>query len=241
MRILLRRMQEILGTRKRSLCDMSLGFGTSMPYTFKQPKGIFYQTNAGNNGGSSAYTFTSIDIGAGAANRFIAVGVGAGTSGTFAIGSVVIDTTTASIAVQAGTTALRAGLVVAAMPSSSTSVSIVVSTTAAGIKFARCGIDVWRLTGLDSSTAVGTTSSIANPLSATLISAANGLCLGMAVQNSAGTITWTGLTEESDRSLNHRTLVSAADAISTSTSVTIAGTYSATDSSTTPMAVFASW
>jgi hypothetical protein len=183
------------------------------------PKVLTYQTTTFTAGSTSPFTFSSLAIGTAAANRYVIVGI-AGTATPSAVASVTIGGVTATPVVSQVAGNSVAAIYIALVPTGTTA-TIVVTFTGATQK---CSIGVWSATGI-SATPVGTASSTANPASLALTTVKGGFAVAHMQVDSTGSYTWTNATKEYENSnMDGFTSYSGADALTTTTSLTITAT-----------------
>jgi hypothetical protein len=230
------------GPSKPGICDMSLGAGTAMPFSFRRPKLLSYQTFGVRSSDSTAYEFT-LDIGAAASKRYVIVGVAARSTSTAAhtIGAVVVNNTTATINIQSATTSVTAGIVTALVTDTTSATITVTFSTVTTEQMKNCAIAVWRAENLNSATAAATTNSAAVPATASLTGVAGGFAVGVAARNVSQTATWSGLTSRAQISIAGSDALAASFADAYGSSFSITGTYSNSTGSTSPSAVFAAF
>ena len=102
-----------------------------------------------------------------------------------------------------------------------------------------CGIGVWTLTGVSSTTPVNTVSSTATPGTGSLSTVNGGVAVGYAIVNDTSSFTWTNLTEQFDTSSAAVNDSGAQDTATTGSSLSITAT--ATSGDTRRAFVAASW
>lgn len=188
----------------------------------------------------STYTFAAQNLGTAAADRCIIVAVHARDTGTGAktISSVTVNGVAAVIAVQnqaASTNSTIVGIAIAEVPTG-TSGDIVVVFSEAMI---RCSVAAFAATGIDE-TAHDTGLSDATDPTNDLDVPAEGIAVACASFGTAGTFSWTGLTERYDAQVESASTISgASDAFATTQSGL---TITANGSTSTEIAgAFASW
>ena len=154
----------------------------------------------------TTYTFTSRSIGAAEQSRFIIVGSGQRNSGQTIVSMTIGGVTASLIKRQVGASGFNVVELWGAYVPTGTTATISITWSSA---IARCAIAVYRAVYLQSSTAVATYSSTADPM-ATSINVPDG---GVAVAFSYGaantTNTWTGLTEDVDSTVESQCYSSA--------------------------------
>lgn len=156
----------------------------------------FLQT-ATDDTNASSYTFSAQSLGTAASDRYIVVTVGARAGTTETISSVTIGGVTATINVQSTSNNNIASVCIANVPTGATG-DIVVTFSGT---MDRCGIGAWRATGVTSTTATDTGTSIANPLTTNLDINAGGFAVAIGRTDDIATATWTNLTEKFDEEI----------------------------------------
>lgn len=199
----------------------------------------FLQTT-GDTTDASAYTFAGQSLGAAADDRYIVVSaVGRKAGAAFTLLSISIGGVAATIITQITNTITNsdaAALVIAKVPTGATGDIVVTWSTT----ILRCQINVWRLTGISSPTPSDFDQSTAADPSVNLDIPANGGAIGAGLTAAASSATWTGLTEDSDSTLESFVTQTAAHSfpLSLETGRTITIDFA---SSTESAGVFASW
>lgn len=190
---------------------------------------------------TNAYTFSAEDLGAAASDRNIIVTImSRSTTGGITISSVTIGGVSATITGQtnAGAGPSNVGGIVIAEVPTGTSGDIVVTFSASML---RCGIGVYRATGLTSINASDSdsTNALAAP-SVSLDVPANGFVIGGAATATSTTTTWTELTETFDGVIESALTHTGAlkEYASAQTGLTMTATFGSNSSS---IGVFASW
>ena len=152
--------------------------------------------NSVDLGDTTTYTFSSQSLGAAASNRRIIIAV-AGDGTTTAIVSTLTVAGISAVKIAATQNVdTQVEIWIAEVPTGATGDVVV---TFAGAK-ARCGIGVYR--ALDCLlTAEATAGSTADPMSASLFIPSLGIAIGVALDNSTSTHTWTNLTERYETSM----------------------------------------
>jgi len=144
---------------------------------------------------TSAYTFSSCDLGAGTSNKRVIVGTsGAGTVGTETISSVTIDGITATSIIEQDSAGggRPTGLFYADTNSTTGDVVVTFSTNCS-----EAGIGIWSTT--TEATPFDTESNTANNTAVTVDCPEDGFTIGYRMSATGGaTFTWTGLTEDFD-------------------------------------------
>lgn len=147
---------------------------------------------------ATEYTFASQNLGAAASDRAIIVGVHARKlGGAVSVAVTVGGVSATSVVTQWGGDSNDnvSALFIAEVPTGTT--GDVVVTFGAGVL--RCGIGMWRATGIDT-TAFDTGVSVVNPMSTTIDIEAGGVAVGAStVTGNTGSTAWTGLTEVYDQ------------------------------------------
>jgi hypothetical protein len=202
-----------------------------------QPSISFRASNTSGTDGTS-FTFAGTDIGAAAANRHVIVGISGLTDG-------LADTTLDSCTV-GGISATQqveqkngdgghAWISIAKVTTGTT--ADIVFTTAATI--ARVGIIVWAAYDLLSATARATVGSSGTPAVLDANVLAGDIIVACAFTNAAATMTWTGLTERYDTTIEGA-YVGGADhtAIISETPRVFRGTYTLVSRQAAALAVF---
>lgn len=182
-------INQLCGFGSGGLAPLSVAFVTSTTFTTGG------STHSGGN-------YNAVSIGAEAADRKIimVIGWGSVSDQTVTIASTTIGGVTVTGVVNTDTATGAGGLqfVIVNIPTGTTAnISIVFSGTVA-----RSGIAIFRVTGLNSSTAHATgvdTAASSGVVTTTLNVPANGFCIGGAITIDTASFTWTaGLTETSD-------------------------------------------
>lgn len=192
---------------------------------------ISYRSQSSNTSDLSTYTFSSLDIGT-AGMRHVVVGVvSSGTSPS--ISSVTVAGVSATAMLEQAESNLKIGLWIASVPTGTTG-DVVVTHTGSML---RCGVIVWAVYDLSSTTPTATASDATPALSQSLTINAGGVGIGLAdgYQNgSTASWTWTGLTEDIDVDFadgaNHDAMSGASLASSGGTTVTVTATKTGSDS-----------
>lgn len=153
---------------------------------------------------TNAYTFSGKSFGTASSDRYIIVGIqgGINTTGGQTISSVTIGGVTATLVVQLQTSitnvSVRSALFIAAVPTGTTGDVVV---TWAGTML-HCGIGIFAVTGLQSSTPTATATSGAQPGNVSINCARDGFIVANTgaydATPGAGLSTWTNLTERYD-------------------------------------------
>lgn len=200
-----------------------------------------YVTATTSTTDTSTYTFSAVSIGAEASNRKVIVVFALNASPAVSFSSATIGGVSATSIVTAASGFSLCGIIIADVPTGTTGdVVITLSGTAL-----RCGIAVYRVVDLNSSTAHATTTDTtasAGVLSATLNVPANGFAVGVTINGAPAAVTWSaGLTEDSDNTIETQIVVSSASAsvVAAQTPMTVTCT-DGTSSSQACLAV-ASW
>lgn len=189
----------------------------------------------------TTYTFSGQSFGAAAADRYIIVGYTASFSsgGPFSVSSATIGGVSAAVYSEVQNAAVVVGFLIAAVPTG-TSGTIAITFSSGML---RSGIGVWRVTSFVSAVPTATASDIvasANALDASLTIPTDGFGLGVVYTGlgTAGTYTWTNLTEQYDQSIESTRQQSGAHSTTAGTSTRTA-TFSQT--MTTPALSLAAW
>lgn len=189
----------------------------------------------------STYTFSSQNFGTASSDRYIIIGIAARKAGAATtISSVTIGGVSATIVAEysnSDTNSNISALAIANVPTGTTGDVVVVF----GATMVRCVITAWSATNLSSATPHDTlTNGSADP-TGTIDVPAGGFAVATALSNSVGTVTWTGLTEHSDTTLETFVTVSdASDEFETAqTNMTVTANFSTSGS--TPVMSVASW
>lgn len=189
----------------------------------------------------STYTFSSQNFGTASSDRYIIIGIAARKAGAATtISSVTIGGVSATIVAEysnSDTNSNISALAIANVPTGTTGDVVVVF----GATMVRCVITAWSATNLSSATPHDTlTNGSADP-TGTIDVPAGGFAVATALSNSVGTVTWTGLTEHSDITLETFVTVSdASDEFETAqTNMTVTANFSTSGS--TPVMSVASW
>ena len=160
----------------------------------------------------TTYTFSGMDLGEAASNRYIVVVAGNYDSGVKTLSSMTIGGESATEVLSVSDNGCVVSIGIAAVPTGATGdVAITWSGTTV-----RCGIGVYRLVNLQSSTPTATasdTSEDSGVLSASLEIPSDGCGIGYVValgDGGARTWTWTNLTEDFDASMEETTTHSGA-------------------------------
>lgn len=159
---------------------------------------IAYQTTSGDNTTQATYTFASQPFGTASSNRYVLIGIGARAAAARTLNSVTIGGVTATQIrndrnTAGGNTTVTAWFI-AAVPSGSTGTVVVTFSNS----MARCGIAVFSLTGLLSTTEVSGATDGTTPYDGTLSVLSGGAVLGLLYVDVA-TASWTaGLTSHAN-------------------------------------------
>lgn len=155
-----------------------------------------YVTSASSTSDLTVYTFSSQSLGAAASDRKIILGVG--TRSDRNVSSCTIGGVTATKVLEYRQTgdSNTSTILIADVPTGSTG-DVVVTLSGSG---ALCGISIYRVTGLLSSTAHATAvDGTGNPSSINVNVPAGGFAVGVVtVEATSGTITWVGIDENYD-------------------------------------------
>jgi len=183
-----------------------------------------YRTHAEDFTDLTTYTFASQDIGTASATRYVVVTVFGRHTAAFTFSSVTVAGVSATSVVEQANAGSRLGIFIAAVPSGTT--GNVVVTASGGI--VRCGIGVYALYDLSSSTAITTNSSTASPAALSVNVTPGKILIAAAYTNggSGNQLTWSGATEDFDVNLEVGTSSSASLLTSTTeTPRTVTGAY----------------
>ncbi len=192
---------------------------------------ISYRTQSSSTSDLSTYTFSTLDIGT-AGTRHVVVGVvSSGTSPS--ISSVTVAGVSATAMIELAESNLKIGLWIASVPTGTTGDVVVTHTSS----MLRCGVIVWAVYDITSTTPTATASDSAPALSQSLTINAGGVGIGLAdgYQNgSTASWTWTGLTEDIDVDFadgaNHDAMSGASLASAAGSSPTVTATKTGSDS-----------
>lgn len=202
---------------------------------------ITYLEDATSTADLQTYTFSSQNLGTAASDRCIVVTIGTRDTGatTKTIDSVTIGGVSATIVIQkqyAVTNSTVSGIAIAAVPTGTTG-DVVITMSEAMLRMAT---SIYRVDGVDCTVSTDAEGSIVSGPSASLYVPAGGVAVGTGAFSSAGsTVTWSGLTEDTDTMIESLMLfTSASGAFATeqnplSTSIT--------ESATEEAATFVSW
>ena len=197
------------------------------------PKVLTYKGTDRNNVSASSFSL-SCDIGTASSDRYVIVGVG-GTLGTRSVSSLTINGVTATQIVSLTSTCTSA--IYMANVTSGSGVQTIAVTWSGAVDV--CGIGVWTLTGVSSTTPVNTQSSSANPYTASLSTVSGGVAVAYVMVNNTTSFTWTNLTEQFDNSAAAVGHSGAHDAANTGSAISITCTPTGYDSRSAMVA--ASW
>lgn len=184
----------------------------------------------------TTYTFSSQSLGDAAGDRHIIVGVHSRSGSNHTVSSVTVQGIAGTIVAQQSnntSSSSTAAIAIVAVPTGTTGDVVVTLSTGA----VRCGVSLWRATGLASTTPVDVDSSTASNPTATL-DTGDGFAVGVANQFGTITFSWTGLTEDLDVQVESNTTFSSASATTTEGTLAITATPSAAGNA---VGVFASW
>jgi len=207
---------------------------------------VSYLTSAGDGATATTYTFSSQTLGVAAADRYIVVLVGSSSISTGGFASVSVGGVSATeVAEEAtGNPADVAGMWIALVPTGTTG-DVVVTCNASN---ARCGIGLWRLTGVDSITphAFGQDNGTlgANPSASTTVAVESGGMLVAGAYTSNGTtvsLAWTGVTEDFETVAELNSKVSGGSDDSGTVEVGKTVTVDCTSTNTRVAMIAASW
>jgi hypothetical protein len=202
---------------------------------------ITFLQDAGDSADQSTYTFSAQNLGAASSGRHIAVCIASRAVGTssLAVSSVTIQGITASLSVSAQNVTSNvtvACIAIAAVPSGTTG-DIVITLPRTAL---RIGIAVFSIANISGTTPSDTDSSTANAPTCSLDIPANGVALAISARAGSGSVTWSGLTERSDATIESNLNVSSAsDAFATlQAGLSITATHSGVGDA---IGAFASW
>lgn len=206
--------------------------------------GLTYLQQASDASNLTTYTFASQSLGATAADRRIVVCVGAWrASGALSVSSVTVGGVSAAlVSTDGGSDRWRTEIWIAEVPTGTTG-DVVVTLAAAGI---RCSVDLFRLVDADFTAAADADGNVAQNPSVTLDVPAGGCAVGVVNSGwstNAGTVSWAGLTEQSDAQVETFVRASAAgdNFASQQTGLAITCTTSGTVTHSGTSGAFASW
>lgn len=184
---------------------------------------------------TTAYTFSSENLGTAAADRHIIIAASTRTSGGVTLSSATINGESATVSVQDTNGDICVAIIIAAVPSD-TSGDVVITWSGATD---RCAICVYRATGLDSITATDTDFAGGNPSTASLTKA-DGIAIAAAATSQSSTnFTITNMTtEDADSAVENLSFASASEE-SSAGAVSIEGSSSPTGAGMTLVA--ATW
>jgi hypothetical protein len=171
---------------------------------------LTYVTSTANTTDGTTFTFSSHSIGTAASDRLVVVAVSArDSSGSDVITGVTIDGNAATSVAASASSASPTAIFSRSVPSGTTA-DIVVSV---GSSFAACVIHVYTITGLSSTTAVDTLTSVngSSDPTGTIDVSADGVLIAVAQSQATTTATWTGVTEDYDAQTETRTHTAASD------------------------------
>lgn len=186
-----------------------------------------YITGTSSSSSATTFTFSSTSIGTASSDRLVVVVVeGRQAVADRTVSSVTIGGVTATIASGTNVPSKYPGCIAYLTVTSGTTADIVV--TFSGSTFGGCGIQVYTLTSLSSTTPVDSDQSgmVASPASVTLTTSSQGaLIAGVGGNGGAtGSISWTGPTEDYEVSPGTGHRVSSASKDNTGTSETVTAT-----------------
>jgi len=184
------------------------------------------------------YTFSDISLGSPNSDRYIVVSAFSRKAGaTFTLSSITIGGVSATITKQVTNTITNSDAVaiaIANVPEGTTGNIVVTWST----EVLRCAIGVWRITGLDSVTALDSDSSVANAPTCNL-NVGIGPVIGAAMTAATTTTSWTNLTENYDANMDSAiTYAGASISSTTAEALDLTATF---ESVVESAGVFASW
>lgn len=144
----------------------------------------------------TAYTFSSQSLGTAAVDRRIIIGVAGSGANAGAVSTLTVGGVSATNIIALENVDTETEIWIADVPTETTGDVVV---TFAAVK-ARCGIGVYRAIGSRSG-AIATSSSTADPMSASLLIPYDGIAVGVGMDQSTSTYTWTNLTERYDETV----------------------------------------
>lgn len=221
--------------------------GAGLPLTSAQCE---FLTSAGDSSNATTYTFSSQSLGDAASDRVIVVQAAGSSTGTGGVASLTIGGVSATLIDEQATSnpADTTSMWYAEVPTGTTG-DVVVTFNALN---ARCGIGLWRLTGVtvtpyDTGKDTDPATSGANPVASTTIDVeTGGIIIASAYSSNSGTTTpptyaWTGITENYETVAESKSVVSGGlnSSGTAATGKTITSTLT-TDNSRIAMVV-ASW
>lgn len=175
-----------------------LGLTSTLHRALLRPTSVVKVYNAGDSSGLATHTFSSATLGVEATDRTIVVGYHASRSGDPGAPTITVNGVGLTNILSVYNNNSRITMASALVPSGTT-----VTITCANVSTSfRSGIGVWAIYGLASSTPTSSASDITSPLSQALTIPANGVGVGVMMNNGAGqTCTWSGLTEDYDATI----------------------------------------
>ena len=183
-------------------------------------KSFAYVTAVNTDTDTDSPSFTAASIGASHPSRCVHLVIHMN-GGTPALSSVTIGGILAEINVQATNTDSLCAIASAFVPTGATTTIALVGTgTILGTR-----VGIYRSIGLQSTTAVDSDNSTADPGTATLDSLVGGFCLSGASKNAADSLTWTNVTENYDTTSAESRVGSGASVATAATSIAPSGNY----------------
>lgn len=165
------------------------------------PASLAFQSQYNDSGDLSSYTFSGAALGTAAATRRIVVAVGVANSTPPTVTALTVAGVSAASPVAqlgaAGAFRVSSSIWIADVPTGTTGDIVI---TLSGASF-RCGIGVWAVYDLASSTATATGSSTSSTASENVNVSAGGVLIGYScsfTSGSARSYTWVGPTEDFD-------------------------------------------
>tara|TARA_R110000751_G_scaffold280504_1_gene382979 strand:+ start:115 stop:780 length:666 start_codon:yes stop_codon:yes gene_type:complete len=168
------------------------------PYSASVPPSANYLDTANSTAGGTIFTFEDMDLGTAGATRNIVVGFSGQGTGLAQPSSITVAGVTATIDIGLAIgTEHELGLAHAEVPSGTSGDVVVTWPQAASL---RCGVQIFNFFGM-STTLSDSASDGANVCSANIDVPAGGFAFGYCYaynNGGAGTIVWTGLTEDNE-------------------------------------------
>lgn len=183
-----------------------------------------YVTQTSSTSNATVYTFASTTLGGSASDYIVIVpfitGVGSGT-----ISSVTVEGNSTTQAVQATNIEVSTGMFIRQASGNATGSVEVTCSSGKG----RCGIGVYRLTGISSSTPHATATDTATAFAPSVNVQAGGVVIAAGTSNNNSTATaWSGVTEDFDVSIESEMRQSAASSEEASASTPLSITFTPT-------------
>jgi hypothetical protein len=195
---------------------------------------------ASDTSDATTYTFASQNLGAADSGRYIIAVVHCRSTSSATLSSASIAGVSATIVVQnntIGVTRNVSAIIIAAVPSGTTG-DVVITFSSGAL---RCGIQLYRVLGIDGLAASDSDSSTAAAPSVSIDIPEGGIAIaGASSASGSATCTWTNLDEDSDSIIESLFAVTSAsnEFATLQTGLTITATFTA---SSGPVGVFASW